>query len=190
MIYKVSILKIEFANLSLTASLFIGSFLVVALIVTPLQSVALPIDYASILFLPHGVRIFAVVFYGPARGFLYLLLSSIAVELILDGGGAISMSLIGHIIGAGCVPVAMMLLRFGFGGEAISLQHVDRRTWRGLLPLILISSLINSLLQTVMVHASDLTVTDIYLSLRFILGDVLGAAVMLLGANVLLKRWV
>lgn len=130
-----------------------------------------------------------MVFYGPSRGFLYLILASIFVDLTIGGGlPTTSETLAGPIIGAGCVPLAMYLLRFGFGDEVISLQHVDSRTWRGLVLLLIISSLLNSILQTVGAHASDMTVTDVYLGLKFMLGDILGGLVMLVVAQVLLKR--
>lgn len=187
--YEFKALKTEASNAWIVAALFASSFLVVSLLITPLQAKVLPVEYASIFFLPHGIRILAVVIYGPLRGFLYLMFASIFVDLILGSGlPTTSASLIGPIVGAGCVPLSMILLRFGFGSEAISLQHVDRRTWRGLLLLIVVSSLLNSILQTVVIHVNDLTVTDVYLGLKFILGDVLGGLVVLVGAHLLLKR--
>ena len=187
--YELSRLKSEAYNASVVVAMFALSFLVVVQLITPLQAKVLPVEYASIFFLPHGVRILAVVFYGPSSGFLYLILASIFVDLTIGGGlPTTSETLAGTIIGAGCVPLAMYLLRFGFGDEVISLQHVDGRTWRALVLLVIISSLLNSILQTVVVHASEITVIDVYLGLKFVLGDILGGLVMLVVTQVLLKR--
>ena len=187
--HELNRLKSEAYNASVVVAMFALSFLVVVHLITPLQAKVLPVEYASMLFLPHGARILAVVFYGPGRGFLYLILASIFVDLTIGRGlPTTSETLAGPIIGAGCVPLAMYLLRFGFGDEVISLQHVNSRTWRVLFLLIIISSLFNSILQTVVVHAIDTTVTDVYLGLKFVLGDILGALVMLVVAQVLLKR--
>lgn len=120
---------------------------------------------------------------------MYLILASIFANLTIGGGlPTTSETLAGTIIGAGCVPLALYLLRFGFGDEVISRQHVDGRTWRGLVLLVIISSLFNSILQTVVIHARDITVTDVYLGLKFVMGDILGGLVMLVGTQVLLKR--
>ena len=142
------------------------------------------------MFLPHGIRVLAVFLYGPSPSSLYLLIASLVSIAFSDSSmdkSAVTVAL-QTLTGAFCAPVAYLLLKYSFGSEHITLGAVNQRTWRGIFMVIILSSLLNGLFQTLSIGIVDTRVADIMLPLIYTVGDILGAIFVLFVANFLLSK--
>ena len=183
-------MKTHAVNAIVITAFFVLSYQLVDLIIDPIQSLFFATGYASLLFLPHGVRVLAVFLYGPGRASLYLLIASIVSLLLSDNqmdksGLTIIMQ---TLTGAICAPLAYQLLKFSFGNDHISLVSVSVRTWRGIFMVIIVSSLLNGLFQTLSIGLGNTGVSDIVTSLKYTVGDISGSIFVLFVANFLLRR--
>ena len=183
-------LKSHLLNALVVTSVFVLSFQLVIQIFNPIQAFFLTTGYASLLFLPHGVRVLAVFLYGPGPASVYLLIAalvslSISLNPMEKSGLTITMQ---TFTSAFCAPLAYQLLKFSFGNDHISLGSVNTRTWRGILMVIIVSSLLNGLFQALSIGFGDTGVADVVLSLKFTVGDMLGALFVLFIANFLLRQ--
>jgi len=169
---------------------FVVSYQLVNYVINPIQSLLFTAGYASVLFLPHGVRVLAVFLYGPAPATFYLLIAAL-VSLSLSNNQMDKSGLtiiMQTMTGAICAPLAYQLLKFSFGNDHISLASVSARTWRGIFMVIIVSSLLNGLFQTLSIGLGNTDVTDIVMSLKYTVGDILGSIAVLFVANFLLRR--
>jgi hypothetical protein len=177
-------------NVIIVTAVFVLSYQLVDKIIDPIQSLLLTTGYASLVFLPHGVRVLAVFLYGPVPASFYLLIASLVSLLLSDNQvdkSAVTI-IMQTLTGALCAPVAYQLLKFSFGSDHMSLGSVNARTWRGILMVIIVSSLINGLFQTLSIGLGDTGIADVVLSLKYTAGDILGAIFVLFTANFLLRR--
>jgi len=182
--------KAHAINVLFVTAVFVVSYQLVERIIDPVQSLLLTTGYASLLFLPHGVRVLAVFLYGPAPATFYLLIAALVSLSLSDhqmDRGVLTI-IAQTLTGAFCVPVAYQLLKFSFGSDHISLGSVSGRTWRGIVMVIIVSSLMNGLFQTLSLGVGNTGVTDVVLSLKYTVGDILGAIFVLVAANFLLKQ--
>ena len=182
--------KAHVINALFVTAVFVVSYQLVERIIDPVQSLLLTTGYASLLFLPHGVRVLAVFLYGPAPATFYLLIAALVSLSLSDNqmdksGLTIIMQ---TLTGAICAPLAYQLLKFSFGNDHISLASVSARTWRGIFMVNIISSLLNGLFQTLSIGLGNTGVTDIVMSLKYTVGDILGSIVVLFVADFLLRR--
>jgi hypothetical protein len=176
-------------NATIVIAFYILSFQLVTYLIDPIQRSFLAADYASLLFLPHGIRVLAVVLYGPRAGFVYLLFATGCLLILSDEGVKTNLTvLLQTIAGAGCAPLAMILLGFGFGHKTLSLGDVTPRSWRAFLMLIILSSLLNGVMQTAAIQLGNTGMGDIILSLKYTLGDILGSLVVFALASYALRR--
>jgi len=182
--------KAHAINVLFVTAVFVVSYQLVERIIDPVQSLLLTTGYASLLFLPHGVRILAVFLYGPGPASFYLLIASFVSLSLTDNqmDKTVLTIILQTLTGAFCAPVAYQLLKFSFGSDHISLGSVSARTWRGIVVVIIVSSLLNGLFQTLSLGAGNTGVTDVVLSLKYTLGDILGAVLVLVVANFLLRQ--
>ena len=183
-------LKTHAINAIFVTAVFVLSYELVVDVIDPIQSLLLTTGYASLLFLPHGIRVLAVFLYGPGPAFFYLLIAAL-VSLSISGNPmekSVLTITMQTLTGALCAPLAYQLLKFSFGSDHISLGAVSARTWRGILMVIVVSSLVNGLFQTLSIGWGDTGVADVVLSLKYTVGDILGAIFVLLIANVLLRQ--
>ena len=103
-------------NAIIVLALFVLSFQLVEFLVVSIQNTFTGTEFASLLFLPHGVRVLTVIFYGARWGFVYLLIASSLLLFLSDEGVKIDVPvLLQTLAGAACVPLTLLLLRFGFG---------------------------------------------------------------------------
>ena len=177
-------------NVIFVTAVFVLSYQLVDRIIDPIQSLLLTTGYASLLFLPHGIRVLAVFLYGPVPASFYLLIASLVSLLLSDNQvdkSAVTI-IMQTLTGALCAPVAYQLLKFSFGSDHISLGSVSARTWRGIVVVIIVSSLLNGLFQALSLSAGNTDVADVMLSLKYTLGDILGAIFVLVVANFLLRQ--
>ena len=137
-------------------------------------------QWASWVFLPHGVRLIAYfmfrwnglpgLFVGHAIGG-YLWLGDFFDHL--------GIYLLASLVGALVVPMAHMLLRTL--NQDVLLPPLARGVvhWTGLWWLAVLSGLLNGLL-TIAVYSSLIHENQLQLSLNYLVGDVLGASVFVL----------
>lgn len=177
-------------NVIFVTAVYVLSYQLVNKIIDPIQSLLLTTGYASLVFLPHGVRVLTVFLYGPVPASFYLLIASLVSLLLSDNQvDKSAVTIIMQILtGALCAPLAYQLLKFSFGIAHISLGAVGPRTWRGILIVIIVSSLLNGLFQALSIGLGDTGVADVVLSLKYTVGDILGAISVLFIANFLLRR--
>ena len=181
--------KDHILNFIIVLALYVLSFQLVTFVIDPVQRSFLQTGYASLLFLPHGIRVLTVVLYGVRAGFTYLLVASGLLLFLSDEGVKTDLTvLLQTIASAGCVPIAMLLLRFAFGQNTVTLDDVTPETWRAILLLIIISSLLNGVLQTAAIQLGDTDVDDVILSLKYTVGDIFGSVVVFAFASYVLRR--
>ena len=183
-------LKTHAVNATIVTAAFVLSYQLVGYVIDPIQSVFLTTGYASLLFLPHGVRVLAVFLYGPGPASVYLLIAALVSLLLSDNhvDKSVLTIIMQTLTGALCAPVAYQLLKFSFGSDHISLGSVNARTWRGILMVIIVSSLLNGLFQTLSIGLGDTDFVDVLLSLKYTVGDIFGAIFVLFVANYLLRK--
>jgi len=176
-------------NATIVLALYVLSFQLVEFLVVPVQKSFTGTEFASLLFLPHGVRILTVIIYGARSGFVYLLFASSLLPFLSDAGIKTDLTvLLQTFAGAACVPLALLLLRFGFGGQSISLKNVTPNTWRALIVLVVVSSLLNGLMQTAAIHLGNTSVDDLIIGLKYTVGDIFGSLVVFAFASYALRR--
>ena len=182
--------KTHFINTIFVTAVFVLSCQIVGRIIDPIQSLLLTTGYASILFLPHGIRVLAVFLYGPGPASMYLLTAALVSLSLSDNpmDKSVLTMTFQTLTSAFCAPVAYQLLKFSFGSDYISLGSVNARTWRGILMVIIVSSLLNGLFQTISISLGDTGVADMLLSFKYTVGDILGATFVLFMANFLLRQ--
>ena len=176
-------------NATIVVALYVLSFQLVTYLIDPIQKAFLYVEYASLLFLPHGIRVVVTILYGARNGFVYLLIASGFILLLSDEGIKTDLTvLLQTFASAGCAPLAMLLLGFGFGSKSLSLDAVTSKTWRALLMLIILSSLLNGIMQTAAIQLGNTGIGDVLLSLKYIVGDILGSIVVFALASYALRR--
>ena len=147
--------------------------------------------YASLLFLPHGVRILAAIIFRPNLAFFYLFIAAFVASFTVwpNSIDAPYIRLLQFIVGAGCAPLALMIISSAIGQEKAHIRMVDRRSWRVLGLTVLLSAFLNSLGQSLVVAVSGQALAEIGLVLTFIAGDILGATVLIGLIYIVMKRF-
>ena len=107
--------QFSFYNFTIVVASYLASYLLVAKVLTPIQSqYILNTELVSLLFLPHGVRVLACVLYGPRLGAFYIfsatLLTGFWLGSIADYD-PLTLTLL-YAVGALSVPIAFVFLEF------------------------------------------------------------------------------
>jgi len=181
-------IRAHIKDCAIVTILYVGSYQVVAFVIDPLQIYFGTLTFASLAFLPHGIRVLSAIFYGAKNSFVYIFLAS-CVVMLLNGLPARTelTQFLQLLANAACVPIALVILRFGFGDEHISLKNVSPRTWRSFLVLVVFSSLLNGVMQNLAIHFGGTEINDFSLLLTFTIGDIIGAIVTFVIAHYFLK---
>ena len=181
-------IRAHIKHCAIVTTLYVGSYQVVAFLIDPLQIYFGTLTFASLAFLPHGIRVLSAIFYGAKNSFVYIFLAS-CVVMLLNGLPARTelTQFLQLLANAACVPIALVILRFGFGDEHISLKNVSPRTWRSFLVLVVFSSLLNGVMQNLAIHFGGTEINDFSLLLTFTIGDIIGAIVTFVIAHYFLK---
>ena len=147
--------------------------------------------YASLLFLPHGVRVLAAIIFKPSIAFTYLFIAAIVASLTVwpNSIDAPYIRLLQFFVGAGCAPLALIIISSAIGQERAYIRIVDRRSWRVLGLTILMSALFNAIGQSLVVAVSGVARAEIGLVLTFTAGDILGATVLIGVVYIVMKRF-
>ena len=146
--------------------------------------------YASLLFLPHGVRVLAAVIFRPSLAFTYLFIAAIVASFTVwpNSLDAPYIRLLQFLVGAGCAPLSLLIISSAIGQEKAYIRIVDMRSWRVLGLAVLLSAFLNSLGQSLVVAISGQAQAEIGLVLTFIAGDILGATALIGLVYIVLRR--
>ena len=168
--------QILFSPLIVIFVSYIAVGLIQLYVIFPAEAKLFPVysATASLMFLPHAVRVLATAIIGP-KAFFLLLPATVAGNLIqsrsyeLDFGGT---SLLIVFVGAVSAPVAYILLK-KILGEKIDFSKA-MLNWRYVFSIGIIASAINSIgLVAVYVVPAE-TAVILNLMLRFFVGDIFG----------------
>ena len=128
------------------------------------------IDYVSILYLPHGVKIILLFIYRYISIFP-IFLATYLYGFTLDFS---IIHLIGSFIGVFAIFVAFSLCNFLLKNETIySRKYI---LWRLLIVVTFFSALLNSILQSMLI---SFTFKAFNLNLLFLFGDIMGSIVII-----------
>ena len=184
-------LEKNFVNFLIVMVSYLATFSIVATIVTPLQTQYVSnSELVSLLFLPHGVRVLTCVIYGPRLGAIYLLFTSLIASILLgtiDNHATITQSLL-IIVGALSVPAAFVFLEFIHEDTRIGLTRVKHNTLKTIVHLALISSLINSLGQSLVIDGLSHFEVQPRIIFKFLIGDLLGSLAVFIFLRFVLNR--
>lgn len=162
---------------------------VVTWLVTPIQRMFIPevTIFAALLFPPHGVRVLSAWLFGW-RSCLYLYVAVTLTHFVLTpelplGAKAFT----AWAIVSTCAALAFSLLRW-LGHDYRAMQNEpDQRTWRGLLLVGLVSSVLNSLGHNLLFAGEIWPVGSLKVFLAFLLGDTLGTLAAFVALMLLLR---
>jgi hypothetical protein len=178
-------------NLVVVVVIYWATYDVVAKVFTPLQvQFVSNSDLSSLLFLPHGVRVLTCIIYGARWGEAYLLIASLVKSIFY--GTIVNHEFLTQLlliaVGALSVPAAFIFLKFIHEDTKVGLTQVRHNTFKTILYLSLISSVINSLVQSLVIDGlSDFTVQP-RIILKFLIGDMLGTLVVFVTLRFFLNR--
>ena len=107
--------QFSFYNFTIVVVSYLASYLLVAKVLTPIQSqYILNSNLVSLLFLPHGVKVLACVLYGPRLGAFYLFAATLLTGFwagSLGNYNPLTLTLL-YAVGALSVPIAFVFLEF------------------------------------------------------------------------------
>lgn len=162
-----------------------------ALLITPLQNQLLPdvTLFASLLYLPHGVRVLSAWLLGW-RAFLPLGLGAAASQVLfspVEPGSVTDPVMIASIaIGASSALLAFELSRLV--GRPLYAGRERRVDWRALLLVGAVASVLNSVGQVVVFSGRILPDHMLFIVATYAVGDLLGLVVTTLGL-MMIFRW-
>ena len=175
--------RFSFYNFTIVLVSYLASYLLVAKVITPIQSqYILNSELVSLLFLPHGVRVLTCVLYGPCLGAFYLFLATLLTGFwvgMLGDYNPFTLTLL-YTLGALSVPIAFAFLQFIHEDTKISLAKVRHIKIKTIAYLALISSIINSIGHTLVLYGLSAFEVQPRIILKFLTGDLLGTLVFFL----------
>jgi len=183
--------QFSFYNFTIVVVSYLASYLLVAKVLTPVQSQYISnSELVSLLFLPHGVRVLACVLYGPRLGAFYLFAATLLTGFWVGSIGdydPLTLTLL-YTVGALSVPIAFVFLEFIHEDTKIGLTKVNHNTIKTIAYLALISSILNSIGHALVLDGfSDFSVQP-RIILQFLTGDLLGTLVLFLCLRFVLNR--
>lgn len=148
-------------------------------VIFPMESKLLPLysQYASLVYLPHAVRVLATAIYGP-KTFLVLLPAILFETYLLypPASGQLSLTILTlAVIGAACAPIACIIL-MRISSMVISGFDTSDAIfhWRYIFVGGILASAINSIGLTVFFFdVTDISAASLAM-LRFFIGDIVG----------------
>jgi hypothetical protein len=128
----------------LISSSYVLAFATTFAVVMPVQDAVLPAfgNYASLLFLPHGVRVIAAWLYGW-RSLLFLAPGAVLTHSYLYGSGGFSFDYMVAVF-SGVVCAAIGFWFFALLGMDFRLSNRNRVNWRDVMLAGAASSIVNS----------------------------------------------
>jgi len=158
---------------------YCASYFFVEFLVFPVQmAVGLPqATYASLLFLPHGIRVLSIWLYKE-RAVIPLFCGHLFVYPLFWLGEFSLTALALVLVGTFCVPMAFVLV--DWIGFDVSVRNTKIKHWRSILMVGFIASIINSLGNSLIL--SPYIEPSLHLSIlaTYLVGDTLGVFSLLL----------
>ena len=183
--------QFSFYNFTIVVVSYLASYLLVAKVLTPIQSQYISnSELVSLLFLPHGVRVLACVLYGPRLGAFYLFAAGILTAFWagnLADYDPLTLTIL-FAVGALSVPIAFVFLEFIHEDTKIGLTKVNNNTIKTIAYLALISSILNSIGHALVLDGFSAFEVKPRIILQFLTGDLLGALVLFLCLRFVLNR--
>lgn len=154
-------------------------FFLVAFIVTPVQT-ALNLsqtDYASLVFLPHGVRVLSLWLFKE-RAVIPLFLAHLFVYSLFWWIGESAFANLGLVlVGTFCAPIAFVLVRAT--GIDISAKNTKLVHWRTILLIGFLASIINSIGNSFLLSPTIHPSLHLSTAATYLIGDTIGVLVVL-----------
>lgn len=158
---------------------YCACYFFVSFLVTPIQmAVGLPqTSYASLLFLPHGVRVLSIWLY-KGRAVIPLFCGHLFIYVLFWLGEVSLTSLAVVFVGTFCAPLAFILV--GWVGFDVSVRNTEIVHWRSILAVGFIASIINSLGNSFILSPNIDPSLHLATVATYLVGDTLGVFVLLL----------
>lgn len=162
-----------------------------AWLITPVQALLLPdvTAFASLVYLPHGVRVLATWLLGPIA-FVPLALGAFLSELMFTppevSQATDPVILLSIVAGAAASPLAFEMMR-GFGFNLYARQP-RRGSWKWLLLVGSIASITNSLAQSTIFSQSILPGESVTVLAIYAIGDLIGLVITTLLLMMVFRR--
>ena len=183
--------QFSFYNFTIVLVSYLASYFLVAKVISPIQSqYILNTELASLLFLPHGVRVLTCVLYGPRLGAFYIFSATLLTGFWVGSIGdddPLTLTL-RYAVGALSVPIAFVFLQFIHEDTKIGLTKVNHNTIKTIAYLALISSIINSIGHALVLDGFSAFEVKPRIILQFLTGDLLGTMVLFLCLRFVLNR--
>ena len=179
-------------NFSACAVVYFASLALVVYFTGPVERLFNShIMFASVLFLPHGVRVLATLVFGPTLSFSYLLPLHIISVIIAPYSTDLLIydKFFQAFVASGCAPLALYIVTFLLGEDLATLKTVNTRSWRIILLIIVISAVINGVGQAAIVERSLDYGSSINLAVSYFTGDVFGSIITIYLAYLVLRRF-
>lgn len=169
------------AAFSVISVAYIVSFSLMLGFVTPLQMAVLPelTQYVSLLFLPHGVRVLVIHYYGW-RGIVYLMPSSALMWFVVEFGTKIDASVTAIIVSLLSCYVGVGVLRW-----ITKAPEHDYQSWSW--KMVLAAGAVCSVLNSMGLSFLYFDIPDPMLLAGYIVGDTAGMAVTMVALIYMFK---
>ena len=179
----------------LTPAIITAAYLVchglTACIVTPVQTLFLPdiTVFASLAYLPHGVRVLAVWLFGW-RACLPLAVAALLSDAMFTGAEVRQLlePVLLQSVAVGALSALIAFELFRVAGRRLYAGRARRLSWAGLLAVGGLASLINSLGQLVVYSGFIFPDDQLAVLAVYAAGDLIGLALCMLGL-MLIFRW-
>ena len=164
------------------ATVFLGycsCYLLVVFVVEPIQLAtgASQSSFASLLFLPHGIRVLSIWLYKE-RAVIPLFCAHLFIYILFWLGEVSLTSLVVVFVGTFCAPLAFILV--GWIGFDVSVRNTQIVHWRSILAVGFIASIINSLGNSLILSPYIEPALHLSTVATYLVGDTLGVFCLLL----------
>lgn len=166
-------LNLSWQHFSVLSLAYIVTYAMLNGFISPLQKIIAPdfTNLVSLLFLPHGVRVLAIYYFGW-RAVLYLIPASLLMWFLAVYGGGENLHILGTLISLVSCYAGVSLTRF-FIDEPES--SYTRFSWRNMVLAGFIASLFNSFGLSALYY----NVPPVGMLFGFVFGDMAGQMVMM-----------
>ncbi|SFD88204.1 hypothetical protein [Roseivivax sediminis] len=171
------------AGTALVACLYVIAHATTALVITPLQYALFQdtTDFASLLYLPHGVRVLAV-WLLRWQALPGLFAGAFASELIFTDGSLLEIMqpVLLESIAVGALSGYLVFEALRLSGEDAYAGANPHLNWQQLFMIGIVSSIVNSIGQSIVFGGLVVPENAVQVLLFYAIGDILGLFVMLL----------
>ena len=167
--------------LAVVSVAYLASYTMTSGFILPMQKLAFPehVDLFCLLFLPHGVRMLSVYYFGFS-GLLYLIPPSYVMWFFETRVNGLDLHVLGSLVSAGGCYLGLVLINaiLKFGSQRPLLKE-----WQILLLAGLAGSALNALDQAILNSGFSAW----YLVAGYMIGDVFGQFALMLGLMVVFR---